>query len=99
MEIIYHITTSAQWQKYSTSDFYESETLEVEKFIHCSTKDQVKGVLERYYAGQKTLLLLHINPSELTAELKYEQATNAEYFPHIYGKINKSAVIKIESLD
>ena len=69
-----------------------------EGFIHCSTKEQIAEVLKRYYANQKELMLLHINPVLLIAELKYEIATQGDLFPHVYGAINRDAIIKIESL-
>ena len=81
-DFIYHITTSIWWNKFSSSAAFESETLKEEGFIHCSTNEQVSGVLERYYANQKGLLLLHINPTLLKAELKYEIATFEENLFH-----------------
>jgi len=98
MDFIYHITTSNWWNKFTSSDDYESETLREEGFIHCSTLEQVSGVQERYYANQKGLLLLHINPLLLTAELKYEVATFGQSFPHVYGKINRDAIVKVEEV-
>jgi uncharacterized protein (DUF952 family) len=98
MNHIYHITKSNWWNRFSTSDDYESETLREEGFIHCSTREQVEGVLERYYANQKELLLLHINPSLLNTELKYEVATFGQSFPHVYGKINRDAIVKVEAI-
>lgn len=99
MDLIYHITPSIWWNKLSSSDAYESETLGAEGFIHCSTRDQVSGVLERYFAHQKGLLLLHINPALLKAELKYEVATQGESFPHVYGMINKDAIVTVEGIE
>jgi uncharacterized protein (DUF952 family)/N-acetylglutamate synthase-like GNAT family acetyltransferase len=98
IETIYHIVTSAWWSKQSQSNSYRSEALDQEGFIHCSTKDQVAGVLERYYANQKELLLLHINPFLLKTALKFELATNNELFPHVFGEINKEAIIKVEKI-
>jgi len=98
MDFIYHITTSQWWNKFSTNEAYETETLSTEKFIHCSTQEQVKGVLERYYAGQKELILLHIDPALLKAELKFEKSTGDEMYPHVYGKINRNAIVKIERI-
>ncbi len=98
METIYHITKSSWWNKFSSTDPYESETLNEEGFIHCSTREQVSGVLERYYANQRGLLLLHIKPSLLKAELKYEEATFGQSFPHVYGKINRDAIVKVEEI-
>ncbi len=95
---IYHITTSVWWHKQSALDSYATETLDEEGFIHCSTLEQVAGTLERYYANQKGLLLLHIDPALLKPELKFEKSTNGEIFPHIFGEINKSAIIKVEEL-
>ena len=98
MDFIYHITKSKWWNKFSLADDYESETLNEEGFIHCSTRAQISSVLERYYANQKGLVLLHINPMLLQAELKYEVATNGRSFPHVYGKINRAAVVKVEKM-
>ena len=95
---IYHITTLAAWTTQQASDEYTTESLNQEGFIHCSTKEQVKATLERYYSNQKDLLLLHINSSGLLAELKFELATNGELFPHVFGKLNKSAIVEIEKL-
>lgn len=95
---IYHITTQDWWARFDQEDYYLSPTFEQETFIHLSTEEQVAGVLERYYTGQTNLLKLCINPSKLTAELRYEQATNNEFFPHLYGKLNKDAIEKVEVL-
>ncbi|MCA6366234.1 MAG: DUF952 domain-containing protein [Cytophagales bacterium] len=95
---IYHITTLAAWVAQQASDEYTTESLNQEGFIHCSTKEQVKATLERYYSYTKDLLLLHINSSGLLAELKFELATNGELFPHVFGKLNKSAIVEIEKL-
>jgi uncharacterized protein (DUF952 family) len=97
-ELIYHITTFAWWSKQSAADSYATETLAEEGFIHCSTSEQVKDTLERYYANQKGLLLLHIDPTLLKAELKYEVSTNGQLFPHVFGKINREAIVKVEEV-
>jgi uncharacterized protein (DUF952 family) len=98
MKLIYHITTSDWWNKNSSLNEYASETLNQEGFIHCSTKNQVAGVLKRYYSNQTGLVLLNIDPTKLTAELKFELATFGQSFPHVYGSINKDAIVKIEEI-
>lgn len=98
MTLIYHITSANDWAKYETQSDYEVGSLQTEGFIHLSEKPQVAGVLERYYQNVPDLLLLHIDGDRLTHELKYEQSTNDEQFPHLYGPLNKDAVVKIERL-
>lgn len=95
---IYHITTQRWWATFADRTYYESPTLADEKFIHLSTAEQVPGVLERYYAGQTGLLKLHINPDKLTAPLIYEESTNRELYPHLYGALNKEAIEQVEAL-
>ena len=97
--MIYHVVSEINWQKAVLQGFYEAESLALEGFIHTSKAEQVQGVLERYYQGQRDLLLLHIDETKLTAPLKYELAPSVnETFPHIYGRLNLNAVIKIEKL-
>ncbi len=59
----------------------------------------MEGVLKRYYSDQTDLLLLHIDPTKLTAELKFDLATFGQSFPHVYGKINKDAIVEVEWID
>lgn len=74
---------------------YKPQAFEQEGFIHCCTAEQLPGVLERYFAGKENLILLHIEEAKLTSPLKYEQATNSELFPHVFGPINKDAIVNV----
>lgn len=100
MEHIYHVTTATEWKDAVDKGYYEAASLAIEGFIHCSTEIQVQGVLKRYFTGQQNLVKLTIDPSKLTAELKYELAPSVnEEFPHVYGTINLEAVVKVEEIN
>jgi len=94
--IIYHIVTPEIWEKFKDETEYEAESLETENFIHCSYRHQLDDVLQRYYQDQAKVLILHINAHFLTAKLIAEFSTNREVYPHIYGKINKTAIVEVE---
>ena len=97
--MIYHVVQKLKWEAALKQGFYEADSLGSEGFIHLSTKDQVDGVLERYYKGQNNLLLLHVDETKLTAELKYELAPSVnELFPHLFGRLNIDAVSEITSI-
>ena len=98
MSRIYHVVSMEHWAKFANKPTYEADSLQREGFIHLSEQGQVAGVLDRYYRGVPDLLLLHIDPAKLTHELRYEEATNGEQFPHVYGPINKDAVVEIEKI-
>lgn len=94
--IIYHVTTGEEWKKALFDGSYEAPSLKSEGFIHCSTEQQVQGVLERYFSGQANLLKLVIDTEKLNFELKFELAPSVnEEFPHVYGPINLDAVVGI----
>ena len=91
--MIYHVVSRVAWELAVSKDFYEADSLAAEGFIHLSTKEQVNGVLQRYYKGNTDLLLLHIDETKLIAELKYELAPSVnEMFPHLFGRLNIDAV-------
>lgn len=97
--MIYHVTSKAQWQQALAQGYYEAPSLAVEGFIHLSEKEQVQGVLQRYYQQQTNLVLLHIETTKLTMPLKYEMAPSVnESFPHLYGRLNVEAVINITEI-
>jgi uncharacterized protein (DUF952 family) len=97
--LIYHITTKQAWEAAHAKGYYEAPSLHTEGFIHCSKAEQVGGVLERYYSGQKELLKLTIDPGKLTSSLKFEMAPSVnEEFPHVYGTINLEAVVKVDEV-
>lgn len=98
MSLIYHIVPAADWAKQEGQPTYEAASLQVEGFIHLSTKEQVAGTLGRYYQHIPDLLLLHVDADKLTSNLRYETATNHDLFPHLYGPLNKEAVVRIEIL-
>ena len=93
---IYHIVLPEVWGKFKDEKFYEADSLKTEGFIHCSFADQLETVLRRYYKDAERVLILHIEPKLLASKLVDEPSTNNEIYPHIYGKINVEAIIKIE---
>jgi uncharacterized protein (DUF952 family) len=105
--MIYHITSRTAWNEARERGDYRAESLETEGFIHCSTETQVVPVAEKFYTGLSDLLLLVIEPSRLTSDLKWEPPSggtpppgvpDGDLFPHIYGPINLDAVVLVFDL-
>lgn len=93
--MLYHIVRQDHWDKFKDAFLYFSETFEQEGFIHFSKESQVFGVLERYYKNEDNLVLLSIDESKLTSELRFEKSTNNEIYPHLYGGLNRDAIIQV----
>jgi uncharacterized protein (DUF952 family) len=102
--MIFHITTRANWEAAQTNGEYTADSLQSEGFIHCSTLAQVLPVAEKFYKGQGGLVLLMIEPTLLSSDLKCEPPSGGtpppgvpegDKFPHIYGPINLDAVVNV----
>lgn len=93
---IAHIVSRSDWMAQEASSHYHHPSLDSEGFIHTCEPEQVQGVLERSFKGQDDLLLLWLKPELLEAKLLFEPANDVQdYFPHVFGPINKSAIEEI----
>ena len=93
--LILHITTAPEWAAARASGEYRAPSLETEGFIHCSLPTQVTHVADWFYRDIPDLLLLCIEPSQLTSELVWERVADDAFageFPHVYGPIDVDAV-------
>jgi uncharacterized protein (DUF952 family) len=91
---LYHITPLEEWERARATGSYQADSLQSEGFIHCSKREQVLPVANRFYRGRTDLVLLAIDPARLSAPVKYENLEGGEIlFPHIYGPLNLEAVI------
>ena len=93
---IYHLARRAPWDRavadgtpYTRSTVDTS--LEEEGFIHCSFRNQVQGVADRFYRGLAEIVLLTIDVSKLPAEVRTENG-----YPHIYGPLPVDAVVAVD---
>jgi uncharacterized protein (DUF952 family) len=68
-------------------------------FVHLSTPRQVHLPANRLYRGRSDLLLLYIDPAALDAPVRWEPGVTTDpesmLFPHLYGPLPTSAVIKV----
>ena len=99
MPVIYHVTTTEDWNAAKQKGHYEHPSLKDEGFIHCSQDHQLAGVLERYFAGKTGLIKLVIDTDKLNSKFVFDWSPSlADTFPHIYGPINIDAVIDVIAL-
>ena len=91
-EFIYKICTKAEWLKAKKEGKFSGSKKDIEDgFIHFSNKDQLKGILSKYFLNQKDLVLLKVEALKLN-NLIYEQASDGNMFPHLYDHLDISNV-------
>jgi uncharacterized protein (DUF952 family) len=105
--MLFHITTAEAWAAARDAGAYRAASLDVEGFIHCSTRAQLGPVAAAFYAGQEGLIVLVVDPARLAARVVWEDpiappdapapATRGP-FPHVYGAIGLDAVTAVVPL-
>jgi uncharacterized protein (DUF952 family) len=96
---IYKICKSAMLQEARGRGRFEGSADDLrDGFIHLSAGHQVAGTLAKYFAGQRDLVLLAVDPERLGAGLRWEKSRGGELFPHLYGPLDLDHVISIEAL-
>jgi uncharacterized protein (DUF952 family) len=101
MDPIYHLVEPAAWEANPSADFVVA-SLESEGFIHCAFAHQVAPAANRFYPVAPALRVVQLDPARLTSPLRVElpspTSTSAHKYPHVYGPLQRSAVVKVHVL-
>ena len=90
--MIYHLAEPADWS--ARTDTYVAPSLESDRFIHCSTSEQVDRVAAEVFPGRNDLVLLTIDESRLPYPVVYEDLYGSgQDFPHVYGPVPLEAIL------
>ena len=97
MDILYHLVPADDWEAQPADRPYVPADYEREGFIHCTRGDELLDVVaNRYYRDDpRKLLVLVLNVDGITSEIKYEVAHDGVLYPHIYGPLNRDAIIEV----
>ena len=64
-------------------------------FVHCCDRDQLPGVLERWFAPGTELVLLHLDEALIDAPVVREVVIEGQApFAHVYGPIPVRAILQ-----
>ena len=94
---LYHLALVKDWMLGASAEYDTStvgRSLADEGFIHCSFGHQVQRVADLLYRGRADVVLLEIDADCLLAPVRVESLDGGEAFPHIYGLLNRDAVIR-----
>jgi uncharacterized protein (DUF952 family) len=102
--LIYHMAPTVRWYTWAADQAYLPADYDRDGFVHCTAGDELMlAVANRFYHNVPgDFLLLVIDTTRLTSPLTWEAPTPgdtlAPLFPHIYGPINREAVVSIKLL-
>ncbi|MEX1188656.1 MAG: DUF952 domain-containing protein [Bacteroidia bacterium] len=94
-QFIYHIASVSDWKAQVQSSEYSNDSLEEEGFIHCSKYEQLEGTLKRFFENREDILILKMDTKMMNVPVIYEAADDGSgFFPHVFGVIQKKAVME-----
>lgn len=99
MTEIYKIATAEQWQLAKTTGVFEGAPIDLaDGYIHFSTAEQVASTLDKYFAGQRGLLLVAVTAEQFGADLRWEPARGGQLFPHLYAPLPVAAANHVSEI-
>lgn len=98
LNVTYHGTPKAYWDSLDPAEPYLPADYERDGFIHCTDgAEAVSIVLTLHYRQLPgEWLVLYIDRDRVTSPVRYDDA--AKIFPHIYGPLNREAIIAVREI-
>jgi uncharacterized protein (DUF952 family) len=95
--MIYHLIARTTWEQLPAGP-YSPASLASEGFTHCSYQHQVAWAANKFHSKASDLLALAIDPERLSSPVRAEDPGCGERFPHIYGAIDRDAVVQVHTM-
>ena len=93
LKYIYKVISKNELKKAKLLGKYSGSPKDIEDgYIHFSGEDQVEDTLKKYYLNEKNLRLLKVETLKLD-HLVWEQASDGNFFPHLYSPLNLINVV------
>ena len=93
LKYVYKIIENDELKKAKLVNEYLGSSKDIQDgYIHFSGQEQVSSTLKKYYSGIENLILLKVETLKLD-HLVWEQASDGNFFPHLYSPLNLSSVV------
>ena len=92
--MIYKVLRAEEWKALETAGETPGAPIDIaDGFVHFSTAAQLRGTLDKHFAGLDGLVLLSFDPDAMGPALKWEPSRGGDLFPHFYGPLRLSDVV------
>ena len=83
---VYKIFTQAEWEAFQETGWFGGSELDLQDgFIHLSAREQVDGVIGRFFQGIRPLYVAGFSSPDILEHLKWEVSGPDGVYPHLYG--------------
>ena len=100
MSLIYKLLERGEWVTASALGTYDGSVVDLaDGYIHFSTAEQVQETARRHFHGVANLVLLEVDAEALGAPMTWEPSRGGDLFPHLYGPMPASAVLRAQAVE
>lgn len=92
---IFHLATPEAWEAAQATGKISPSSLADQGFVHCSTREQLAGTIERHFADADELVLLRLDESSIRDALRWEESHPGEHYPHVHRAIATDEIVEI----
>jgi uncharacterized protein (DUF952 family) len=94
----YKILTRGEWESLNAEGTFPGAPVDLaDGYIHLSAPDQVAETAAKHFAGRDDLVLVEVDLTKLEG-VKWEPSRGGQLFPHLYGILPLSAVVRAEAV-
>jgi uncharacterized protein (DUF952 family) len=91
----FKVLTADQWMDFEREGLFHR----ADGYIHMSTAEQLAETLAKHFAGQQGLVIAEVDLAQLGKAVRWEESRGGQLFPHLYGTLPMTAVVRVESRD
>ncbi len=97
MDLTFHLVPAGYYDAFAADRDYVPGDFQRDGFIHCTdAPDEMARVANAYYrSNPEPHYYLYIDKMHVRAAIRYDDA--GQLYPHIYGPLNRDAIIAIRS--
>lgn len=95
----FKLLRSDEWQNWRESGVFTGAPVDIaDGYIHLSSRDQVRETAAKWFADVDPLFLVMVDLVELRDTVRWEPSRGGALFPHVYGPIPASAIVRSSRL-
>ena len=96
-KLVYRVFRKKELEEFRKKKLFCGNELDFNSgFIHLSTDQQIQETISKYFKKEQ-VYIVKFKVSDLEDSLRWEKSRNEEMFPHFYGTLRSSLIIKITS--
>ena len=97
--VAYKVLTAPQWAQWHAGGEFSGAPVDLaDGYIHLSTAAQLTETVNKHFAGQADLSVVHVDLAVLGDLVRWEPSRGGALFPHVYGVIPMTAVLTVQAL-